>query len=64
MNSTPRKPSYLTCGSFSFAAHEEEKDNIDRLGSPPVLETDRRVFCVITTFCRQNPKNLPFFSHG
>ena len=35
MNRTPRKPSYLTCGSFSFAAHEEEKDNIDRLGSPP-----------------------------
>jgi carbonic anhydrase/acetyltransferase-like protein (isoleucine patch superfamily) len=46
----------LTCGSFSFAAHEEEKDNIDRLGSPSALETDRRVFCVFTAFCRQNPQ--------
>jgi carbonic anhydrase/acetyltransferase-like protein (isoleucine patch superfamily) len=46
----------LTCGSFSFAAHEEEKDNIDRLGSPSALETDRRVFLFSPLFADKTLK--------
>ena len=57
MNSTAQRSSYLTCGSFSFAAHEEEKDNIDRLGSPPALETDRWVFLFSPFLADKTPKS-------